>query len=556
MTAVGASRINSYGHILFWDNPQGVIYNEVYFGSDSTMVVSKDTTARIFNGFPDIVTDSIGLNNYLPDCTTFYWQVVEHYDTNFIDGDIWWFRSEKCCLDTFVEDFENGLTNWTITTQSGCGWQIFTDRGYLLPPTATGGIFAADADYCGNGGGGSISTAVLTYAGEPNYIPSYLIEWDNDWQALNNLDSAFMDYSIDEGQTWHNIVFFDENDVRNTHEIQVLHNQIPDNHFMLRLRSIQPGWDWWWAIDNLTVMPYLLLTPPIHPALLKANSADSLQQVLLNWTHGGSPGGGAAGFELQRKPGLPLDPGNYITIAEPGLNELNYVDQNVEPDSIYTYKIRVKGIPGTVNTSLWGNEATAYMPYTTPVELKTFTAKINAEKNIILNWSTSTETNNKGFEVERCQVYKNEELQNWKSLGFVDGNGTSAKQHNYSFEDKKINEGKYRYRIKQIDFDGGYKYSGIVEIMISAPEKFTLAQNYPNPFNPSTTINYSAPQAGKIKLAVYNLLGQEVAVLVNGEVSAGMHQAAFNAKSLPSGAYFYKLQSEHSVSVKKMLLLK
>ncbi len=95
-----------------------------------------------------------------------------------------------------------------------------------------------------------------------------------------------------------------------------------------------------------------------------------------------------------------------------------------------------------------------------------------------------------------------------------------------------------------------------IETTTTIPESFSLAQNYPNPFNPTTTITYSVPQAGKIKLAVYNLLGQEAAVLVNGEVSAGMHQAEFNAKSLPSGTYFYKLQSENSVSIKKMLLLK
>jgi len=95
-----------------------------------------------------------------------------------------------------------------------------------------------------------------------------------------------------------------------------------------------------------------------------------------------------------------------------------------------------------------------------------------------------------------------------------------------------------------------------IETTTTIPETFSLAQNYPNPFNPSTTINYSVPQAGKVKLAVYNLVGQELAVLVNGEVSSGMHQAEFNAKSLPSGAYFYKLRSENSASIKKMLLLK
>ncbi|HSD64057.1 MAG TPA: T9SS type A sorting domain-containing protein, partial [Ignavibacteriaceae bacterium] len=85
---------------------------------------------------------------------------------------------------------------------------------------------------------------------------------------------------------------------------------------------------------------------------------------------------------------------------------------------------------------------------------------------------------------------------------------------------------------------------------------FNLSQNYPNPFNPTTDINFTVPEAGNVKLAVYNALGQEVAVLVNGMVTAGLHTATFNASSLPSGAYIYKLQSNNSVMVKKMMLMK
>ncbi len=186
-----------------------------------------------------------------------------------------------------------------------------------------------------------------------------------------------------------------------------------------------------------------------------------------------------------------------------------------------------------------------------PVELSSFTADVNINGQVVLNWSTATEINNRMFEIQRKDADNA-----YTTVGFVNGSGTTTRPQEYSFVDKNVNNGTYTYRLKQLDFDGKASYSKEVEVTVSGPRTFSLAQNYPNPFNPTTTITYSVPQAGKVKLAVYNLLGQEVAVLVNGVVSEGSHQVEFNAKSLPSGAYFYKLQGENSVSVKKMLLLK
>ncbi len=186
-----------------------------------------------------------------------------------------------------------------------------------------------------------------------------------------------------------------------------------------------------------------------------------------------------------------------------------------------------------------------------PVELSSFTANVNSNGQVVLNWSTATEINNRMFEIQRKDA-NNE----YATVGFINGSGTTTEPKEYSFVDKNVNNGTYTYRLKQLDFDGKVSYSNTVDVNVSGPRTFSLAQNYPNPFNPTTTITYSVPQAGKVKLAIYNLLGQEVAVLVNGVVSEGSHQVEFNAKSLPSGAYFYKLQGENSVSVKKMLLLK
>ena len=186
-----------------------------------------------------------------------------------------------------------------------------------------------------------------------------------------------------------------------------------------------------------------------------------------------------------------------------------------------------------------------------PVEMTSFTANTNAMGQVVLNWQTATETNNRMFEVQRKDANSD-----FVTVGFVNGSGTTTDPKAYSFVDQNVNNGTYTYRLKQLDFNGHFDYSNAVEVSVSGPLTFDLAQNYPNPFNPTTTITYSVPQSGKVKLAVYNLIGQEVAVLVNGAVSEGSHQVEFNAKSLPSGAYFYKLQGENSVSVKKMLLLK
>jgi len=190
-----------------------------------------------------------------------------------------------------------------------------------------------------------------------------------------------------------------------------------------------------------------------------------------------------------------------------------------------------------------------------PVELTSFTAAVD-ENNVTLSWQTATETNNSGFRVERLKESKSENSEGWENLGFVVGNGTTTEEHNYSFVDKNVSAGKYSYRLKQSDLDGTTEYSSEVEAEITAPTKFTLKQNYPNPFNPSTTIEYSIPQSGNVKLKIYNSIGEEITTLVNNYEEAGNYKIIFDASSLSSGIYFYKLETGHFTSVKKMILLK
>ncbi len=187
----------------------------------------------------------------------------------------------------------------------------------------------------------------------------------------------------------------------------------------------------------------------------------------------------------------------------------------------------------------------------TPVELTSFAANVNNNGQVVLNWATASETNNQMFEIQRTT-----ENSEFVTIGFVNGAGTTTEQQQYSYTDRTVDPGTYSYRLKQIDFDGRFDYSNVVDVDVKGPLTFELKQNYPNPFNPTTNIKYNIPVASNVKLAVYNVVGEEVAVLVNGFVQEGFYEVTFNASSLPSGVYFYKLQSGNLVQTNKMMLLK
>jgi photosystem II stability/assembly factor-like uncharacterized protein len=187
-----------------------------------------------------------------------------------------------------------------------------------------------------------------------------------------------------------------------------------------------------------------------------------------------------------------------------------------------------------------------------PVELSSFTSQVNGNC-VKLNWATGSEINNSGFDIER----KISGSYEWKKINFVQGNGTTNKNKNYSYEDKNITSGKYSYRLKQIDFNGNYEYFELTnEVEIGIPKKFNLSQNYPNPFNPSTKINYELPITNYVSIKVYDLTGKEIAQLVNENKQAGFYTVEFNAGNLASGMYFYRIQAGDFSAVKKMILVK
>ncbi|MCF8240495.1 MAG: T9SS type A sorting domain-containing protein [Melioribacteraceae bacterium] len=222
-----------------------------------------------------------------------------------------------------------------------------------------------------------------------------------------------------------------------------------------------------------------------------------------------------------------------------------------------------------------------------PVELTYFEGNAT-EDGVLLEWKTATEVNNYGFEVERTlnprlsfgHPLPGGKKKGWVKIGFVEGYGNSNSPKDYSFTNPLnpnpnltlTHASSLMYRLKQIDTDGSFEYSDIVEVTLNneLPAKFELFQNYPNPFNPTTTIKYTIPaltrpsdtlsprerEGVRVSLTIYNTLGQQVATLIKRELAPGEHKVTFNAQNLSSGVYFYRLTVGDFTDIKKLSVIK
>ena len=194
-----------------------------------------------------------------------------------------------------------------------------------------------------------------------------------------------------------------------------------------------------------------------------------------------------------------------------------------------------------------------------PVTLSSLTNSVTG-RNIKLNWTTASEINNAGFNIERLGI-RQQATGNWEKIGYVSGKGTTNTATNYSFDDRNLQTGKYKYRLKQIDHNGNFEYFALNgEVEVGVPAKFDLSQNYPNPFNPVTKINFDLPFDSKVNISLYDITGREVKSLVNESRTAGYHTVQFNASDLSSGIYFYRIMTKSSakdfVMTKKMAVIK
>jgi hypothetical protein len=197
-----------------------------------------------------------------------------------------------------------------------------------------------------------------------------------------------------------------------------------------------------------------------------------------------------------------------------------------------------------------------------PIQLISFNALPNTSgAGVLLRWSTLSEVNNYGFEIQRGAQSGGDFVT--VSGAFIPGHGTTTVPQDYSYADVGAPSGTWYYRLKQIDLDGAIHYSDPAKVGVRAggtaldvPAVFSLGQNFPNPFNPETTIRYSLPSRSHVELAVYNVLGERVAVLAEGEQEGGFHDVRFDGTSLASGVYFYRLRSAGLVQTKRLSLLR
>lgn len=199
-----------------------------------------------------------------------------------------------------------------------------------------------------------------------------------------------------------------------------------------------------------------------------------------------------------------------------------------------------------------------------PVTIASFTCNA-LNRDVILSWVTAMELNNRGFEIEYSKKEESTgSFTPWEKTAFVAGSGNSNTEIEYIYTVRKLNDGTYRFRIKQIDLNGNFEYftpQNAAEIVIGKPFKFEISQNYPNPSNPVSKIDYQLPFDAKVSLKVYNLTGQEVSVLVDGNINAGYHTADFDGTNLSSGVYFYKISAsgnngESYTKTMKLVLVK
>lgn len=237
--------------------------------------------------------------------------------------------------------------------------------------------------------------------------------------------------------------------------------------------------------------------------------------------------------------------------------QTTWVEENISLSGYNSNQTRLRfelRTDGSVQKDGWYlDDISIYVFTIIPVELSSFYA--NAINNgIHLHWTTSSELNNFGFEIQRKIWGENS---SWQKIGFVNGAGSTTEKTIYSFIDHNPAEGTNLYRLKQIDFDGKFRIFPPLMVEYNLPEGFVLHQNYPNPFNPTTTITFSLEENGPTTLKIYDVLGREIQTLIDETLEAGkIHRFIFNGSELASGIYFYKLQSNNKSMIKKFILMK
>jgi len=187
-----------------------------------------------------------------------------------------------------------------------------------------------------------------------------------------------------------------------------------------------------------------------------------------------------------------------------------------------------------------------------PVELSDFESIVE-NGNLMLRWSTASEQNNAGFDVEISSA----QLGGFETMGFVEGSGNSLTEQSYEFEVSDLIPGTYDIRLKQIDFDGAHEYSHVIEATLDVPGKYFLGQVYPNPFNPSASVEFGVPDRQTVRVSLHDLSGREVQTLFAGELESNeIRTAKIDGEELASGVYMVRISSSSFVGTRKLVLQK
>jgi len=583
--AEGSKYVYKTDQVLRWENPSEVLYNEVYISPYLTLVENLDPSSRIMNGYPNVVFSSAALDQIEPlqYDIKYYWRVVEYSNTDTAAGPVWYFKTlqDLSIFNLFEDDFDEYTAGLQLACQNPNDWTTWNNLPCdpVEDPLVTQDYFYSDSNSFHITYLNDLSKIVGPYT-DPVYIISMMMFIPEGrsayWNALPELNPPYWGFEVEWNTDGTGVVytgglisatftFIHNNWFKTTIIVNLMDDQAEfrvgnssilswqwsmgigyDQLAALDFYGFEPDCDYY--VDDFSINSGYILSPPIPPRNIQAEgSNDTIPKVVVDWLPGNNWGMGT-GYAVYRKDGLPTEPGDYLLLTdELGTSTFTYTDTSAIAPGTYTY--RVVFLPIGPSSA----EATAYVPEPVPVELISFTGSA-VKGGILLEWSTSTETNNKGFEVQRSEVRNQRRV--WKDIGFVEGNGTTTERHTYRFMDNDVSAGKYVYRLKQIDYDGSFEYSKEAEVDITGPQEFSLEQNYPNPFNPITNINYELSVKSLVRLKVYNTLGEEVAALVNEEKPAGNYSVRFDGSSLPSGVYIYRLTAGNYTAAKKLVLLK
>jgi M6 family metalloprotease-like protein len=263
---------------------------------------------------------------------------------------------------------------------------------------------------------------------------------------------------------------------------------------------------------------------------------------------------------VYRPGGTPTENGDFALAALSAESGRTSFNDETDPSGFLS-----AGAPGGLNLSSVGSAAGS-ISFTVngplPIVLSSITAAPSDGGTLVLRWTTSSETNNYGFIVERKAG--TDSLFRAVAGSFTAGHGTTLQAHDYQWTDLSGPPAPLQYRLRQINLDGSVHYSDAVRIdhfpvpgVQQGPALFSLRQNYPNPFNPSTTIEFSVARQGRARITLFNALGQSLGTLFDSDAGPGkIYGVTIDGSRMASGVYYCRLESGGAVDTKRLLLLR